>query len=67
MTKINLKNISINSVSNSSAVNTGVNVHHNWKHRGNSSEGFGIVEGKSTRISNNTISSDRKNGENRNG
>jgi hypothetical protein len=63
MTKVKFKNIGINKVTNSSGVNTGVNILHNWKNRTSRSEGFGIVEGKSNKIANNISFSDRKNGE----
>jgi len=63
MTKIKFKNIDINKITNSSGVHTGVNIPHQWKSRVSSSEGFGNVEGKSNKISNNVSFSDRKNGE----
>jgi hypothetical protein len=62
MTKIKFKNIDINKITNSSGVHTGVNIPRQWKSRVSSSEGFGNVDGKSNKISNNVNFSDRKNG-----
>ncbi len=63
MTKIKFKHIDINKITNSSGVHTGVNITRQWKSRVSSSEGFGNVDGKSNKISNNVSFSDRKNGE----
>lgn len=63
MTKIIFKNIDINKITNSSGIHTGVNIQNKWKSRVSNSDGFGNVDGKSNRISNNFSFSDRKNGE----